>query len=334
MPDQTIVTNVRRAMRAMVCVALLGLATGAVAASLPQRLRVVADAYYAHAPAIATITNRYSAMDFYQRLLDDAGTLSDPAIQQSPVRLQIVQGQAQLDLSLAQQLLSNTFVPMQSIRGAGETFVRSSQDGTMQPVAVYVPQNYTRNRGLPLVIFLHGRLQPESQLVAPLFMQEIAEKNDTIVVAPYGRGYYDFAGSESDVYDAYDAAVKAFATPPARRYLIGFSMGAVSVFKIALMHADDWSALMSIAGALPNNEQYSVVSAMHNTRFYVITGDRDAIVAPTNSIATAKLLRNAGLAISFYEQTDGTHSLYSLRTVVQRAWSDMLRGVVRPPLGE
>ena len=51
-------------------------------------------------------------------------------------------------------------------------------------------------------------------MVAPLFMQQIAEQNDTIVVAPNGRGYFDFGGSESDVYDAYDAAVKAFTILP------------------------------------------------------------------------------------------------------------------------
>jgi S-formylglutathione hydrolase FrmB len=73
---------------------------------------------------------------------------------------------------------------------------------------------------------------------------------------------------------------------------------------------------------------------MHNLRFYVVTGDRDPIVAPWNSITTATVLRNAGMAISFYEQPDGTHSLYSLRTTIARAWNDMLRGVVRAPLAE
>ncbi len=316
---------------ARICAALLALTTVAAVSSLPERLRSVAATYYAHAATIATITNRYSTMDYYQRLLDDAGTLSDPASQRSPVRMQIAQAQALLDLSLAQQLLSDTFLPMESIRGAGETFVRSSKDGTMQPVAVYVPQRYSANATVPLVVFLHGRLQPESQLVAPSFMQQIADESNTIVVAPYGRGYYDFGGSETDVYDAYDAAVKAFAIAPARRYLVGFSMGAVSVFKIALMHSDDWSGLMSIAGALPNDEQYSVVAAMHNMRFYVVTGGRDPVVAPYNSVATATTLRDAGLAVSFYSLADGTHSLYSLRPVVARAWSDMIRGVVRLP---
>jgi phospholipase/carboxylesterase len=319
---------------ARVVVALLTLATVVAAApSLPERLRSVAARYYAHATAIATITNRYSTMDYYERLIDDAGTLSDRNAQRSPASTQIIEAQSQLDLSLAQQLLSDTFIPLQSIRGAGETFVRSSKDGTMQPVAVYVPEHYTPDRPAPLVIFLHGRLQPESQLVAALFMQEIAEQNNTIVLAPNGRGYENFVGSESDLYDAYDAALKAFTTTPSRRYLVGYSMGAMAVFKIALMRPDAWSAIMSIAGAIPTNEQYSVVSAMHNLRFYVVTGERDQVVPTVNSIATATLLRNAGLSISFYSVPDGTHSLYTLRTAIAQAWTDMIRGAVRAPIG-
>ena len=316
-----------------VVAALLALATVAATASLPERLRSVAAAYYAHAPTIATITNRYSTMDYYQRLIDDAGLLSDPHAQRSPASTQIIEAQSQLDLSLAQQLLSDTFIPMQSIRGAGETFVRSSKDGTMQPVAVYVPQHYTPNNPAPIVIFLHGRLQPESQLVAALFMQQIAEQNNTIVIAPNGRGYENFVGSESDLYDAYDAALRAFTTTPSRRYLVGYSMGAMAVFKIALMRPDAWSAIMSIAGAIPTNQQYSVIASMHNLRFYVVTGERDQVVPTINSIDTATLLRNAGLDISFYSVPDGTHSLYTLRTAIGRAWSDMIRGTIRPPLG-
>ena len=69
---------------ARIRVALLALATVAAAPQgLPERLRAVAATYYARAAQVATITNRYSAMDYYQRLIDDAGTLSDPASQRS-----------------------------------------------------------------------------------------------------------------------------------------------------------------------------------------------------------------------------------------------------------
>lgn len=269
-------------------------------------------------------------MDYYQRLLDDADALSDRATQGSPIRMQIAQAQTRLDLSLAQQLLSGNFIPMASIRGAGETFVRSSRDGTMEPVAVYVPQSYSPERPAPLVVFLHGRNQPETGLVAPLFIQEIAEQTGSIVIAPYGRAYWEFGGAESDIYDALDAATKAFAVAPGRRYLAGYSMGGFSVFKVAALRPEDWSALLCISGMLLTQDAKRFLTARHYGRIYVVTGVRDDVVPTRQSTATATFLSNAGFDVSFYSQPDGTHGLYSLHSSVAQAWSDMMRGTIRP----
>ena len=50
----------------------------------------------------------------------------------------------------------------------------------MQPVALYVPSTYTPEKPAPLVVFLHGRLQPESHLIAPEFIESLAESTGTI----------------------------------------------------------------------------------------------------------------------------------------------------------
>ena len=68
-----------------------------------------------------------------------------------------------------------------------------------------------RDRPAPLIVMLHGHPQSETQLLAPLYIAQLAERTGTIVVAPWGRGYYDFRGSVSDVYDALHAATRAFA---------------------------------------------------------------------------------------------------------------------------
>jgi len=161
----------------------------------------------------------------------------------------------------------------------------------------------------------------------------LAESTHTIVVAPYGRGYYDFGGSESDVYDAFDAANRAFNVDPHRRYLAGYSMGGFSVFRIAPIHAADWSAVMCISGSLLASRAAGVVGTMRSARFYLLTGARDDNVPTSYSTATAIFLREAGLAVTFYSEPDGTHALSSLRSIFARAWLDMERGVVRLPVG-
>ncbi|HEX4013319.1 MAG TPA: alpha/beta hydrolase-fold protein [Candidatus Cybelea sp.] len=319
-----------RACAAAACVALLGAQPSSGARA---QLDALAARYYAQAGRIASETGRDATMDYYQRLLDDAQMLEQPA----PTGLSpeswaaLTQSYVRLDSSLADQLLAGTYQPLSSIHGLGESFVRSSKDGTMQPVAVYVPQSYAPSKPAPLVVFLHGRLEAESHLLAPSYITDLAEQTGTIVIAPYGRGFYDFNGTESDVYDALEAATAAFNVDVKKRYLAGYSMGGFSAFKIAPMHPNDWAGVMSIAGALLNSRSQRVLATMPRARFYILTGAHDSIVPTGFAIDTAVFLRDYGVAVTFYSQPDGTHSLFTLRPILEQAWLDMDRAVIHPP---
>ncbi len=318
--------------------AVLAMAAIFVAAGTAQSaadvLRSVAMAYYHNAGSVARVTGRDTAMDYYQRLLDDADLASEPAPRNYPPALwkEFIDGLTQLDVSLATQLLHQVYRPMTAIRGLGETFVRSSLDGTLQPVALYVPMNYARDNPASLVVFLHGRLQSESQLLAPQYLTDLAEATNTIVIAPYGRGSYDFAGAEADVYDALDAANRVFRIDRRRQYLAGYSMGGFSAFRLAPMRPNDWAAVMCISGSLLASRAPRV-STMQNTRFYIVTGARDDNVPTAFATSTAIFLRDAGLAVTYYSQPDGTHALYSLQPIFSEAWREMERGIVRTPAG-
>jgi len=322
-------------LRALAAGIALLVLPGAGSSAKADALRSIAATYYAQAGRIATITGRDTTMDYYQRLLDDADLFSQPSPSDYPAALwqPLLESFADLDTSLATQLIGDSFRPMSSIRGLGETLVRSSKDGTMQPVAVYVPASYSPLRPAPLVVFLHGRSGAESHLLALQFVSDLAERTGTIVVAPYGRGSYDFHGAESDVYDALDEASRSFAVDAHKRYLAGYSMGGFSAFRIAPIRPEDWSAVMCIAGSLLNSRAGQIVTAMPNARFYVLTGAKDAIVPTLYPIVTAIFLRDSGLAVTFYSDPNGTHELYSLRAILSQAWDDMERGIVRLPTG-
>ena len=125
----------RAAVAGAAVLALIGAGPGIGA----DTLRSVAATYYAKAGRISTVTGRDTTMDYYQRLLDDADLLAAPRPASYPPQAwqDSVQAIARLDLSLATQLLSQSYQEMPAIRGLGETLVRSSLDGTLQPVAVY-----------------------------------------------------------------------------------------------------------------------------------------------------------------------------------------------------
>jgi predicted esterase len=306
---------------------------GAGSTDVGATLQATAASYYTKAPQIARVTGRDTTMDYYQRLCDDIDLFKMPVPADYPpaVWQRSIEGIARLDLSLADQLMDGSYRPMSSIRGLGETLVRSSKDGTMQPVAVYVPATYVPGREAPLMVFLHGHPQSESSLIAPAFVDDLAERTGTIIVAPYGRGYYDFEGSESDVYDALAAAKQAFTIDPRKRYLAGYSMGGFSVYLIAPMHPREWSAVMSIAGALLGSRSYLVTAMLPTTPFYILTGSRDDSIPTQYPTTTAVFLRNAGIPVTFYSDPNATHRLYTLRTILEQAWTDMEAGTVRTP---
>ncbi len=306
---------------------------------LVAALHDAATSYYANLAKIAKVTSRETTIDYYQRLLDDQDMLlNEPApVGYDQATWEIsTHGIATLDLSLANQLLTDTITPMASIRGLGETFVRSSKDGSMQPVAVYVPSSYVPGKDAPLIVFLHGNPQSESQLLAPRFVRELAEANGTILVAPYGRGYYDFRGTKEDVYDALDAAEKAFSVDPRKRFLVGYSMGGFSVFEVAPDRPNTWTAVMCISGALLGSDAPRVLAFMPSTPFYVLTGLKDESIPTQYPTVTASYLSQQGIPVSFYSLPNGIHRLISLLPILTLAWADMVHGVVRsspPALG-
>ncbi|MBV8068167.1 MAG: hypothetical protein JO113_09325, partial [Candidatus Eremiobacteraeota bacterium] len=261
--------------------ALIVAFVGAAPENLAATLRAVAARYYQSAGQVAAVAGRDATMDYYDRLLDDAELVSqssaDPRLTQR--WRESATAASQLDLSLAMQLMERSYPPMASIRGLGESLVRSSKDGTMQPVSVYVPTQYSAPKPAALIVFLHGNQETESQLLSAPYLRELAESTGTIVVAPYGRGAYDFRGAESDVYDAFDAASQAFAIDARKRYLAGYSMGGFSVFSLAPIHPDDWSAIMSIAGSLLQSRASQLLVRMPaNVRYYILTGALDRTV--------------------------------------------------------
>jgi predicted esterase len=321
---------VRLPVAAFFALSLLGVTAQS---GFTQQLDASAQAYLKQLVPIAAITSRDSVTDYYQRLIDDKDWVNAPTPKNyTPADWDAtVNNVIGLDLSVASQLLARTFRSMSEIQGLGEAFVRSSRSGKMQPVAVYVPKSYVPGHPTPLVVFLHGRGQSETELLGQAFIIALAERTGAIVVAPYGRGHYDFSGTESDVYDAYDAAVSTFTIDPRRRYLAGYSMGAFSTFNIAPMHPNDWTAIMSISGALLNSRADRLVAMMPQTPVYVLTGTLDDNVPTQFSVATAIYLRNQRVPVTFYAQPDGTHRLISLLPILTQAWDDMAQGIVRTP---
>ncbi|HTD35567.1 MAG TPA: hypothetical protein VK665_18015 [Candidatus Elarobacter sp.] len=271
------------------------------------------------------------ANDFHRRLYDDLerANMNAPAGYAPADWAESVGTITRLDLEAANLLLAGTPSPLRAVPGVHEALVRSRVDGTLQFVAVYVPATAMPRRA-PLAIVLHGNPQTEAELLGPPVLRRLADRTGTILVAPFGRGIYDFAEpAATDVYDLLDAAQSAFGADRGRTYLVGYSMGGFSVFKIGPRGGYRWSGVMCVSGAILNSGVRPVSIAWKDVRIYVVTGAHDDSVPTAYGEQTASFLAGLGLPVSFYEEPQGTHALRTLVPSLQRAWDDMHASLTR-----
>jgi pimeloyl-ACP methyl ester carboxylesterase len=271
------------------------------------------------------------ALDFHRRLYDDIerASMSAPAGYSPADWAEAVGTIARLNLEAANLLLAGAPAPLRATPGVHEALVRSRVDGTLQLVAIYVPPAVASQRA-PLAIVLHGNPQTEAELLGPPVLRRLADRTGTILVAPFGRGIYDFAEpAATDVYDLLDDVQKTFPVDRGRTYLAGYSMGAFSVFKIGPRGGYRWSGVMCVAGAILNSGVRPVSIAWQDMRIYVVTGAHDDSIPTVYAEQTASFLAGLGLPVSFYREPDGTHALRTLVPSLQRAWDDMHASLTR-----
>jgi len=300
--------------------------------ALSLQLGATRAAYLKAAPSLASLTSSEQALDYAQRLQDDIDRL---ALTETPAGYGAAEWQdsarttARLDEELAEQLLARKRLSLDGEPGVHARFVISSTDGTWQPVTLFVPSSYGKAPS-PLAVFLHGHPQTETELLGLRVLRDLAERTGTIVVAPYGRGYYDFHGvAATDVDDAANAAARSYTTDERRRYLIGYSMGGFSVFEVGQGRRASWRAIMCISGALLGHDVSGVRQRMSSIPYYFVTGADDDSIPTKYTQTSAAYLDSVGVAASLYVEPRGTHRLATLRASLSAAWNDMHGGKQR-----
>lgn len=231
-----------------------------------------------------------------------------------------------VDIEAVEHAAQDASPQLPTAGGLHEGFVRSHVDGLWEPVAVYIPPKHAAHP--PLAIVLHGRPQSETELLGQPYFRELADRTGTILVAPWGRGSYDFEGVASKDLEALASYAQTFySSDPHALYLVGYSMGGFSVFKTGTTRP--WSAVMCIAGALLNSEVPAVRFAWRETPVYVINGSADEEIPPVYGARSAAFMSSLGIPTEFYQQPGGHHAVRTLMPVLERAWADMHAGVVR-----
>ncbi|MDQ6826093.1 MAG: hypothetical protein M3Z14_02695, partial [Candidatus Eremiobacteraeota bacterium] len=150
----------------------------------------------------------------------------------------------QLDQALIEGLISGKDLPITDKPGLSEHFIHSKVDGTLQPFALYIPRSYRPEPAQTLVVLLHGNGQTESELLGAPYFRKLADDTGTVILAPFGRGLYDFAApADEEIYQTLDQVQMVFHAGPRHVFLVGYSMGGFSVFKVGPLHPNRWGAV-------------------------------------------------------------------------------------------
>lgn len=320
-------------MRSLAIALILAASPAAVPAAQNASLIAQLEGTKLHAaPQFAALTTSEQALDYVRRLTDDVERLEIP---DTPYGYGAAEWQnsaqtvAQLDEELAQQLLSGKRLPFETKPGVYARFIISSADKSWQPVAIFVPASYGKGAA-PLAVLLHGHPQTETELLGLQMLRDLAERTGSVVVAPYGRGYYDFHGvASTDVDDAVAAAAQFYRTDDKRRFLVGYSMGGFSVFEVAQRNHVSWRAIMCVSGALLGHDAATVRQNSGSTQYYFVTGADDESIPTKYTQTSAAYLDSAGIPTSLYVEPSGHHRLATLRKSLTEAWVDMFSGTQR-----
>jgi S-formylglutathione hydrolase FrmB len=271
------------------------------------------------------------AVDLQGRIDADLGSVSKPNTPPAWSDAEYLDAHIQiasLEKSLIDQLATGNYRDIGSVRGLDEVLVKSPADGTMQPVALFVPARYDPQKPAPLVLFLHGRTWTEADMLGVPFIRDLAQESGAIVAAPYARGDIQYVDpAPADVYATVDAVEHAFNIDRKRVFLAGHSMGGFGVFEVGPLHADIWSAVMCISGSMTNEDRDDVLRKFRDKTVYIVSGVQDDNIPHRYSQMTVQWLRTAGIATRFYAEPTGGHSLATFRPSLRAAWQDMLGGI-------
>jgi acetyl esterase/lipase len=313
--------------------ALIVLASSPAPASSPDPLQPVREQF---AAAHATLAANFQAIDkrsglgaaLEQRLDSDTpgvGPSEKPAWMSTADFTDYITILARLDRSLIDQYATGAYHPLAGVRGADDTVLTSPADGTMQPLAVYVPSSYDPRKPTSLVVFLHGRTWSENDLIAQPWVRAAADASSSIVIAPYARGdsqYVDPAPAE--VYAALDLAKQAFNVDQHRIYLAGHSMGGYGVFIVGPKHPGDWAAVLAASGGMTTETVNAALRGLQGIPVYLVVGSNDPIVPKGYMKQNADLLQKSGIETHYYEEPGGSHPIGTISNAFERAWHDML----------
>jgi phospholipase/carboxylesterase len=192
---------------------------------------------------------------------------------------------------------------------------RSSRDDER---ATFVPLHYERKYAYPLIVWLHGPEDNESQLVRvmPLLSMRnyvAVAPRGTVVQSRQGKGEYcwqqaetDISSAEQRVMDSIEHVQDRLNIAPQRIFLAGFSCGGTMAMRIAMNHPEKFAGVLSLGGAFPQgNCPLTRLKLARQLPLFIGQGRQSSDYPESRLCQDLRLLHSAGMSISLRQYPCG-----------------------------
>jgi phospholipase/carboxylesterase len=211
--------------------------------------------------------------------------------------------------------------------------------GSAEHCAVFAPLHYEPNYAYPLVVWLHGPDDNETQLrrimplislrnyvaVSPRGTLETRRSDSGKVGYTWRQSEPDVVAAEQRVFDSIALAEKKFNIGQRRIFLAGYDCGGTMAFRIAHNHPQRFAGIVSLGGAFPSDRAplRRLVEARRLPVF--LTCGRDSLKYPSDKVCeNLRLFHTAGIDISLRQYPCGQEITTNMLSDLDRWMMDLV----------
>jgi predicted esterase len=234
----------------------------------------------------------------------------------------------QLPIVAAHFLMPGASAPVAGTSGVPTGFIQHQRNDEHSDYMLYIPEDYSPEKPLTLIVALHGGYGQGSEYVWTWLRP--ARSRGYAILAPKSLGdTWDMSVPSYDtrsVVRMFDEVAREYAIDHSRVYLTGLSDGGIFTYILGLERSQLFRGLAPVAGAL-----HMVVDQMlregrgKDTPLLVIHGVHDFIFPVTFTRQTCNLLTQIGYNVKYEELPDWGHAFpYSINERMVLPWFEGL----------
>lgn len=188
------------------------------------------------------------------------------------------------------------------------------------PYALFAPIHYEQNYAYPLLVWLHGADDDETQLkrimplvslrnyvsVAPRGTLETTRPGRVRASFTWGQTAADVGLAEQRVFDSLLQAQQRFHIHNSRIFIGGFDAGGTMALRLAMSHPDDFAGVLSLGGEFPTGRTpLNRLNEVRGVPVLVGCGSHSPKYPPDRVCDDLRLFHSAGMDITLRQYPCG-----------------------------